>query len=84
MASSDEEKEKAKKKRPRKRVTVSNTKGKAHNQNSGNRFRGKDVERKRTTKEDPSDKEIQEKIKATLAKLSGSGKESGRTSRAKI
>lgn len=83
VASSDEEKEKAKKKRPRKRVTVSNTKGKAHNQNSGNRFRGKDVERKRTTKEDPSDKEIQEKIKATLAKLSGSGKESGRTSRAK-
>ena len=85
VASSDEEKEKAKKKRPRKRVTVSNTasKRKPQNQNGGNKFRGKDVERKRTTKEDPSDKEIQEKIKATLAKLSGSGKEGGRSSRAK-
>lgn len=87
VASSDEEKEKAKKKRPRKRVTFSNTaskgKPKPQGQHSGGRFKGKDVERKRITKEDPSDKEIQEKIKATLAKLSGTGKESGRASRAK-
>ncbi len=86
VASSDEEKEKAKKKRPRKRVTVSNTgqKGRNENRNGGNKFKGnKDVERKRITKEDPSDKEIQEKIKATLAKLSGGGKEGGRSNRSK-
>ncbi len=87
VASSDEAKEKAKKKRPRKRVTVSNSGGQHNKQrdvrrNTG-RSRDKDVERKRTTKEEPSDKEIQEKIKATLAKLSGGGKDNARSNRAK-
>lgn len=85
VASSDEAKEKAKKKRPRKRVTVSNSspnRQKDDRRNTGNKSRGKDVERKRTTKEDPSDKEIQEKIKATLAKLSG-GKDGSKSNRAK-
>ncbi len=84
VASSDEAKEKAKKKRPRKRVTVSNSgqnKPRDVRRNVGRRDR--DVERKRTTKEEPSDKEIQEKIKATLAKLSGGGKDNARSNRAK-
>ena len=69
VASSDEQKERQKKKRPRKRVA--NTSGsdqRGRNQPQQQRGRGKT---RRPVKEEPSDKEIQDKIKATLAKLSG-------------
>jgi len=60
VASSDDRKEQKKKKRPRKRIAKSDHKGKG----------------RRPDKEEPSDKEIQDKIKATLAKLSGNKKKS--------
>ena len=59
VASSDDKKDK--KKRPRKRI--------ARQKNKGEKGRPQKV-----LKEEPSDKEIQEKIKATLAKLGASGK----------
>ncbi|MEM7109686.1 MAG: translation initiation factor IF-2, partial [Bacteroidota bacterium] len=69
VASSDK-KEANKKKRPRKRIarpgTGSPNQGGRPNQNKG-----------RFEKEEPSDKEIQDKIKATLAKLSGGKKKGG-------
>ncbi|MEM8893029.1 MAG: translation initiation factor IF-2 N-terminal domain-containing protein, partial [Bacteroidota bacterium] len=61
VASSDDEKDK-KKKRPRKRIRVENDR----RQGGGGKRQDN-----RPQKEEPSDKEIQEKIKATLAKLSG-------------
>ncbi|MTI20286.1 translation initiation factor IF-2 [Fulvivirga sp. RKSG066] len=61
VASSDDRKEQKKKKRPRKRIARQDNRGKG----------GRRVE-----KEEPSDKEIQDKIKATLAKLSGNKKKS--------
>lgn len=64
VASSDDRKEQKKKKRPRKRIPRQDTQD-----------RGK-PRRARAEKEEPSDKEIQDKIKATLAKLSGSKKKS--------
>jgi len=60
VASSDDKKERQKKKRPRKRIAKQDKKGRG----------------KRIDKEEPSDKEIQDKIKATLAKLSGNKKKS--------
>ncbi|MCA6079021.1 translation initiation factor IF-2 [Fulvivirga sedimenti] len=62
VASSDDQKERKKKKRPRKRI--------ARDDSKDSRRRG------RVEKEEPSDKEIQDQIKATLAKLSGGGKKS--------
>ncbi len=84
VASSDDNKDKKKKKRPRKRVRkeVSNDKpdfNKGQRSGGGQRDTGK---RQRIKKEEPSEKEIQEQIKATLAKLSTSGKTS-QVSRAK-
>ncbi|MBL6444983.1 translation initiation factor IF-2 [Fulvivirga sp. 29W222] len=64
VASSDDRKEQKKKKRPRKRIPRQDTQD-----------RGK-PRRARAEKEEPSDKEIQDKIKATLAKLSGTKKKS--------
>ncbi len=61
VASSDDQKERKKKKRPRKRISKTDR---------DSRRRG------RQDKEEPSDKEIQDQIKATLAKLSGGGKKS--------
>jgi len=73
VASSDE-KGRKKKKRRRLDRTV--------NKKVGERHKGR-VERKpRVKKEEPTEKEIQEKIKATLAKLSGANKSAG-VSRAK-
>jgi len=60
VASSDDRKEAKKKKRPRKRIARNDNRGKG----------------RRVEKEEPSDKEIQDKIKATLAKLSGNKKKS--------
>ena len=69
VASSDLAKDK--KKRPRKRI--------GGQQSSGSRPAARpkpmsERQRRRAQKEEPSDKEIQEQIKATLAKLSGGGK----------
>ncbi|MEP2773179.1 MAG: translation initiation factor IF-2 [Fulvivirga sp.] len=61
VASSDDQKEQKKKKRPRKRIARQDNRGKGS---------------RRADKEEPSDKEIQDKIKATLAKLSGNKKKS--------
>lgn len=65
VASSDDRKEE-KKKRPRKRMP----------QRPDDRRKPQD-NRKRVEKEEPSDKEIQDKIKATLAKLSGNKSKKG-------
>ncbi len=67
VASSDDQKEQ-KKKRPRKRIARG-----GEQQGRGKMAPG----RQKTTKEEPSDKEIQDKIKATLAKLSGGKKKGG-------
>lgn len=64
IASSDNVQEQRKKKRPRKRIAP------RPDQRAGGK------KRQRTEKEEPSDKEIQDKIKATLAKLSTGGKKS--------
>ncbi len=67
VASSDDKKEQKKKKRPRKRIP-----------RAGEQPKGKPAFGKaRAEKEEPSDKEIQDKIKATLAKLSGGKKKGG-------
>ena len=85
VASSDDSKEKKKKKRPRKRLKKDDSVDRpaanmAPGQDQG--FRKKDRRQHRPQKEEPSEKEIQEQIKATLAKLSGGGK-AGQVSRSK-
>lgn len=80
VASSDDSKEKKKKKRPRKRLRKEDATVQGEKSESRSQVRRKD--KKRPHKEEPSEKEIQEQIKATLAKLSGGGK-SGQVSRSK-
>ncbi len=71
-SSDDQHKDKKKKKRPRKRVRREIEKSPDQQSTQNKPRRG---ERKpRPKKEELSDKEIQEQIKATLAKLSGGGK----------
>jgi translation initiation factor IF-2 len=89
VASSDDSKEKKKKKRPRKRLQReerpaenTRTQGQGLQAPQGGGLRRKDNRRQRTVKEEPTEKEIQEQIKATLAKLSGGGK-GGQVSRSK-
>ncbi len=74
IASSDENKER--KKRPRKRIGSAPSGGRGHGNNNDRR-------RPNQKTEELSDKEIQDKIKATLAKLSGGGKTGGGGGRAK-
>lgn len=74
VASSDDKKERQKKKRPRKRIANNKPKGGTKTAPQGRKGR--------VEKEEPSDKEIQEQIKATLAKLSG-GKGGSGVSRSK-
>lgn len=75
VASSDDSKEKKKKKRPRKRLKKVVDKNlqpvKNEIKSSGSRRHDR---KQRPKKEEPTEKEIQEQIKATLAKLSGTGK----------
>ena len=73
VASSDDSKEKKKKKRPRKRLRKETPANQTGNNQQDQRGR-KDRRQQRPQKEEPSEKEIQEQIKATLAKLSGGGK----------
>lgn len=80
VASSDDSKEKKKKKRPRKRLQREPQPARAENKSFGQKKRGD--RRQKPVKEEPTEKEIQEQIKATLAKLSGGGK-SGQVSRSK-
>ncbi len=72
VASSDDKPERKKKKRPRKRISP------AEARKSDQKGKGR---KGKVEKEDVSDKEIQEQIKATLAKLSGS--KGGNVSRSK-
>ncbi len=77
VASSDDKKDKKKKKRPRKRLRKSEPERPALVKNDTRSSNFKRREKKqRPQKEEPTEKEIQEQIKATLAKLSGSGKSS--------
>jgi len=78
VASSDDKPERKKKKRPRKRISPAEAR--RAEQRKGNKG-GRGGKRGKPEKEDVSDKEIQEQIKATLAKLSG-GK-GGNVSRSK-
>lgn len=83
VASSDDQKEKKKKKRPRKRIQKVKEEG-------DEEFRGKKKEKptsrfrkkQKPQKDEVSEKEVQEQIKQTLAKLSG-GKKTGAGGRAK-
>ena len=73
-SSDDQNKDKKKKKRPRKRVRreLESKPGQASTAPQGKQRRGD--KKTRVKKEELSDKEIQEQIKATLAKLSGGSK----------
>lgn len=75
VASSDDNKDKKKKKRPRKRLKKEDPRKPlaVKSEVKPRSVRRKDVTQ-RPKKAEPTDKEIQEQIKATLAKLSGSGK----------
>ena len=98
VASSDDQRDKKKKKRPRKRLaTEADQKGRPARPGAGTeagaaapgtagKFKGKLDKTKRTgraEKEELTDKEIQDKIKATLAKLSGNKKGGGNINRSK-
>ncbi len=73
VASSDLKDDAKKGKRPRKRII---TPGDDKGQGQGQRPRGGRPMPQRTQKEEPSEKEIQDQIRATLAKLSGGSKKS--------
>ncbi len=75
--SSDRQSDRNKKKRPRKRVAF-NSGNKGTKPGGGDRRKGGFSNKKRVIKEELTDKEIQDKIKATLARLSG-----GKVDRAK-
>lgn len=81
VASSDDSKDKKKKKRPRKRIVVDGGEQRSGDQrdDSARRPDGDRPARpgKRPEKEEVSDKEIQDKIKATLARLSKGSKPAG-------
>jgi translation initiation factor IF-2 len=81
IASSDERKEKQKKKRPRKRIKSDRPEQKGPSGEAEKQKSTKD-KKQRHRKEEVSDKEVQEQLKATLAKLSGQ-KTRGSVSRAK-
>ena len=87
VASSDDSKEKKKKKRPRKRLRKEAPDKKPvmnpSRPHQGQGLRRHDRRPPRPKKEEPTEKEIQEQIKATLAKLSGSGGKSGQVNRSK-
>ncbi len=84
VASSDErDKEKRRKKRPRKRLRTDSPTPPASTTTSANTRQNKDRKPPRPKKEELTDKEIQEQIKATLAKLSGGGGKGGQVSRSK-
>lgn len=75
VASSDDSKDKKKKKRPRKRLKKDEPrKPLAVKSEVKPRSARRKDNKLRPKKEEPTEKEIQEQIKATLAKLSGSGK----------
>ena len=85
VASSDDKKEKKNKKRPRKRIARGFDK--APNKGPVDQGKFKQKHRKRPQKPqkvEPSEKEIQEQIKATLAKLSESKVKGSGVSRSKL
>ena len=87
VASSDDRGDKKKKKRPRKRVKSGEENKQGQSQQQQQRptrdKRDKGRKKSRVAKEEVSDKEIQEQIKATMAKLTGGKKTGGSGGRAK-
>ena len=92
VASSDDERDKKKKKRPRKRMVAEDDKNKpkvvgkagtADTTTSAGKFKPRPGVKRKTEKEELTDKEIQDKIKATLAKLSGNRRGGGNLSRSR-
>jgi translation initiation factor IF-2 len=73
VASSDLKEDK-KGKRPRKRIVTEQSQGQQHGGGRPQQQRGRAGVGPRIQKEEPSEKEIQDQIKATLAKLSGGSK----------
>lgn len=73
VASSDEQMEKKKKKRPRKRIAKPRD-DEGQDRDKGFKKDKKFKKKQKPQKEEVSDKEVQEQIKATMAKLSGGGK----------
>lgn len=73
VASSDLKEDK-KGKRPRKRIVTEQPQGQQHGGGRPQQQRGRAGAGPRIQKEEPSEKEIQDQIKATLAKLSGGSK----------
>ncbi|HET7180404.1 MAG TPA: translation initiation factor IF-2 [Chryseosolibacter sp.] len=73
VASSDLKEDK-KGKRPRKRIVTEQSQGQQHGGGRPQQQRGRTGAGPRIQKEEPSEKEIQDQIKATLAKLSGGSK----------
>ncbi len=82
VASSDDQKDKKKKKRLRKRIQKSKQQQEVAKEGSTGGKAKEPARKSRVLKEEVSEKEIQEQIKATLAKLSGGKGKSG-VSRAK-
>ncbi|WPU94663.1 translation initiation factor IF-2 [Mucilaginibacter sabulilitoris] len=72
--------------RPDFRNRANNPNAGGHNQGGGNRpdFRNRNAPQNNTPKEEPSEKDIQDQIKATLARLSGAGKSGKFAQRAKF
>ena len=89
VASSDDKGDKKKKKRPRKRVRPEGEARSSGQQQQQRPATSKDKrerggrKKSRAPKEEVSDKEIQEQIKATMAKLTGSKKSGGSSGRSK-
>lgn len=82
VASSDDQKEKKKKKRPRKRIHKLKKHDKEETWDKESPKQKQKESRRHRQKDEVSEKEVQEQLKATLAKLSGS-KSKGTVSRAK-
>lgn len=86
VASSDKKKEEnqSRQKRPRKRISSSRKDSpQTGDRKTSSPARGKFERKPRVAKEELTDKEIQDKIKATLAKLSGGTSQSSNVSRSK-
>ncbi len=76
VASSDKKEDARKGKRPRRRIGLSDNKGGGSNQASQQQRPARGKVPGRAQKAEPTEKEIQEQIRATLAKLSGGSKKS--------
>ncbi len=83
VASSDKDDNQGRQKRPRKRISSSRKDGGQQSQQGGGKGKFSKERKPRVVKEELTDKEIQDKIKATLAKLSGGTSQGPTVSRSK-